>query len=78
MSTPKKSKRKQYEPPPRGYTRLWLISYRIDGKWQTDGEWYRSRAAAEGQVDANGSDYGWEFFVAPADVPASLIRGVTP
>lgn len=68
-------KRKQYNPPPRGYRRMWVISYRIDGKWQADGEWFTSREGAEGQVSANGNDYGWQHFVAPVDVPRSVLRG---
>jgi hypothetical protein len=39
--------------------RVWLIFYAIDGRWQRDGEWYATRAAAEAQARANRRDMGW-------------------
>lgn len=53
--------------------RAWLIFYRIDGKWQTDGEWF-DREGALGQADANRQEFGWESVVVGVDVPLSALR----
>lgn len=54
---------------PRAPKRVWLIFYRIDGRWQGDGEWF-DRAGAHSQARANREAFGWDYVVAPVAVPA--------
>lgn len=53
--------------------RAWLIFYRIDGRWQTDGEWF-GREGAYSQARQNQRDHGWEYVVAGVDVPMGALR----
>jgi len=40
--------------------RLFAIRYRIDGRWQADGEWFDTRRAARDQATENARRYGWD------------------
>jgi hypothetical protein len=70
---PSKSKRPEYGAVPRGHRRLWVVCYRIDTKWQADGEWFLSRDDAESQARDNGRSYWWASKVVPIDVPVGLL-----
>lgn len=78
MTTPKTKRasatavKTNYAPPPKGHARLWLITYRIDGKWQQDGEWFLKRRHAEEIASDNG--FGWQHCLVPLDVPRGLLR----
>lgn len=68
--------------PASGYRRLWFVTYKIDGRWQLDAEWFASDGGRGGlgdaclsacqQAEENANLFGWAFFIAPVDVPMRL------
>lgn len=68
--------RPQYAPVPRGYVRVWVLSYLISNEWQNDGQWFSSSddAHAFGQDDCG--QFEWAYKVTPLDVPAGAIPGL--
>lgn len=71
--------------PPKGFRRLWFLTFCIDAQWQIDGEWLAAdmndarscEVAKEGAYDqarTNQRDHGWAYFVTPIDVPRSVFR----
>lgn len=65
------------------FERVWLVFFRIDGEWQTDGEFW-DRDGAYSQARSNLATYGWQFVVVPVEVPqaardrmAKIDRGET-
>lgn len=64
---------REYEKAPKGHRRLWVICYRIDNRWQADGEWYMSRDAAESHARDTARQYWWRSKVVPIDVPVGVL-----
>lgn len=46
--------------------KLWVIEYRIDGKWQEDGEWWTTKRAALSQAIENMRTNHWGYRIMPA------------
>jgi hypothetical protein len=71
--------------PPKGFRRLWFLTFCIEARWQIDGEWLAAdmndaascqtaKEAAYDQAATNQRDHGWAYFVTPIDVPRSVFR----
>lgn len=61
--------------PLRGRCVVHLVEYRIDGEWQTDGEWFVCASHARDQARDNAKSFGWPWRVHRAVVstaPAAL------
>lgn len=54
--------------------RLFAIRYRIDGRWQADGEWFTTFGAAQEQAHANARQYGWDAQVFAVETAGKVHR----
>lgn len=40
---------------------IYVIEYKMDGRRQTYGEWYATRAEAVAQARSNADEFGWQW-----------------
>lgn len=53
--------------------KLYLIAYKIEGKWQLDGEWYVDEPGAKDQAETNKRAMGWDYLIVPVARPRKLL-----
>ncbi len=52
----------------------YAISYKIDGEWQLDGEWFKTKDGALSQARANRKAFDWPWRIARITLPRSWFR----
>lgn len=49
--------------------KIYVIEYRIDGRMQSDGEWFDTRAGAVNQAESNKRDNDWDYRITRLTLP---------